>query len=183
MILSIDPGLTSWAVVGHTTILEYTKGTPIDACTLYSWYPSYKWVRSSWFKFQNAVWAAFYMKPVLASGYCRCLRLSVCVSVNPELVRTLTHESLKLGSPNLGHRCKRPWLRPLLFCGALTLTFKVKFNFKKSKFSQFWACQHNNPSPVQARINKFGPEVQNALVKIPIVLGGDWLWPSRSNLT
>ena len=47
VILNIDPGLTSWAVVGHTTILEYTKGTPIDACTLYSWYPSYKQVRNS----------------------------------------------------------------------------------------------------------------------------------------
>ena len=40
-----------------------------------------------------------------------------------------------------------------------------------------------NSSPVQARIIKFGPEKQNNLVKIPIVLGGDWPWPSKSNLT
>ena len=26
-------------------------------------------------------------------------------------------------------------------------------------------------------------KVQNNLVKVPIVLGGDWPWPSRSNLT
>ena len=38
-------------------------------------------------------------------------------------------------------------------------------------------------SPVQARITKFGPDKQNTLVKIPIVLGGNWQWPSRSNLT
>ena len=45
------------------------------------------------------------------------------------------------------------------------------------------ACPHDNSSPVQARITKFGPEKQNTLVKIPIVFGGNWPWPSRSNLT
>ena len=34
---------------------------------------------------------------------------------------------------------------------------------------QSLACPHNNSSPVQARITKFGPEKQNTLVKIPIV--------------
>ena len=77
----------------------------------------------------------FYPRPVLAFGYCRCLRLSVCPSVrvcgNHLLVRTITHHPFTLGSPNLDHRCKRPWLRSLLFFwGWLTLTFKVKFNFK-----------------------------------------------------
>ena len=44
-------------------------------------------------------------------------------------------------------------------------------------------CPRDNSSPVQPRITKFGPEVRKTLVKIPIVLGGDWSWPSRSNLT
>ena len=48
---------------------------------------------------------------------------------------------------------------------------------------QSLACPHDNSSPVQARITKFGPEKQNTLVKIPIVFGSGWLWPSRSNLT
>ena len=48
---------------------------------------------------------------------------------------------------------------------------------------QSLACPHDNSSPVQARITKFGPEKQNTLVKIPIVLGGNWPWPWRSNLT
>ena len=84
----------------------------------------------------------FYPRPVLAFGYCRCLRLSVCVSVcvcvNHVLVRAITHHPLKLGSPDLDHRCKRPWLRSLSFLGGgggagggrLTLTFKVKLNSK-----------------------------------------------------
>ena len=38
---------------------------------------------------------------------------------------------------------------------------------------QSLACPHDNLSPVQARFTKFGPEKQNTLVKIPIVLGGD----------
>ena len=77
-----------------------------------------------------------YPRPVLAFRYCRCLRLSVCVCVLPcvnhELVRAITHHPFQLGSPNLDHRFKRPWLRPLLFFFLewLTLTFKVKFNFK-----------------------------------------------------
>ena len=70
----------------------------------------------------------FYPRPVLAFGYCRCLRLSVCVSVR-----------------------------------------------------QPRACPHHNSSRVQARTTKFGQKMQNNFVKVPIVLGGDWPWPSRSN--
>ena len=32
-------------------------------------------------------------------------------------------------------------------------------------------CQDDNLSPAQATITKFGPEVQNTLIKIPIVFG------------
>ena len=45
------------------------------------------------------------------------------------------------------------------------------------------ACPRDNLSLVPARITKFEPDMQNNLVKIPIVLGIDWSWPSRSNLT
>ena len=41
----------------------------------------------------------------------------------------------------------------------------------------------DNSGPVQARITKFGPKMQKTLVKVLIVLGGNWPWPSRSNLT
>ena len=36
---------------------------------------------------------------------------------------------------------------------------------------QSWPCLRHNSSPVQVRITQFGPEVQNTLVKIPILLG------------
>ena len=48
---------------------------------------------------------------------------------------------------------------------------------------QSLACLRDYSGPVQARIAKFGPKMQKTLVKVPIVLGGNWPWPSRSNLT
>ena len=51
----------------------------------------------------------------------------------------------------------------------------------KSKFTPFWACPSDNLSPIQARTTKFGPEVQNTLVKNPIVLGVDWAWHVKLN--
>ena len=45
------------------------------------------------------------------------------------------------------------------------------------------ACPHDNSSTVQSRIPKFGPEMQNTLVKVPVVLWGDRPWPPRANLT
>ena len=47
---------------------------------------------------------------------------------------------------------------------------------------QSLACPRDNSGPVQARITKFGPRVQNNLIKVPTVLWSDRPWPSRSNL-
>ena len=48
-----------------------------------------------------------------------CVR--VCVCINHELVRMITHRSFKLGSPNLDQRCKTPWFRSLLFLGMIDI--------------------------------------------------------------
>ena len=48
---------------------------------------------------------------------------------------------------------------------------------------QSLACPRDNSGPVQARIAEFGPKMQKTLVRVPIVLGGKWPWPSRSNWT
>ena len=48
----------------------------------------------------------------------------VCPSVSPSVikfVRAITRHPFKLGSPNLDHRCKRPWLRSLIFWGVTDL--------------------------------------------------------------
>ena len=45
------------------------------------------------------------------------------------------------------------------------------------------ACLHDNSPRFQARITKFGTEVQKTFVKVPIDFGDDGPWPSRSNLT
>ena len=45
------------------------------------------------------------------------------------------------------------------------------------------ACPHDNSSFIQARITKFGPEMQNTLVYVPFVFGDDRPWSSRSYLT
>ena len=44
---------------------------------------------------------------------CICVCESVCLCVNLLLVRAITRDLFKLGSPNLDKRCKRPWLRSL----------------------------------------------------------------------
>ena len=48
---------------------------------------------------------------------------------------------------------------------------------------QSLACPRDNSEPVQARIAKFGPKMQKTLVNVPIVLGSNRHWTSRSNLT
>ena len=83
----------------------------------------------------------FYPRPGLAFGYCHRLRLWVCVSacvcIIHELVRTITHRSFKLGSPNLDQRCKTPWFGSLYFWGWSTLIFKVKFTLKSKLLPHF----------------------------------------------
>ena len=98
----------------------------------------------------------FYLRPVLAIGYCHslclCLCLCVCLHVNHELVCKITHHPFKLESWNVDLRWKTPWLRSLLFWVVISLELQ---------FTPFWACLHHNSSSAQARTTKFGAEVQN----------------------
>ena len=56
---------------------------------------------------------------VCVCGVCVCVwRASVCASFT-SLSARYTHHPFKLWWPNLGQVCKRPWLRSLLFCGAI----------------------------------------------------------------
>ena len=97
--------------------------------------------------------------------------MSVCVCVNPELVRPITHQPFKLGLPNLRDRCTKTGLRSLLFWGQFTLISKVSFNLKY-KFIPFWASPDDNASPIEGRISKFRPDVQNTFVSRSLLFGG-----------
>ena len=48
------------------------------------------------------------------------------------------------------------------------------FSFEHTCVHQPWACLHDNLWYIQAKITKFGPEVQITLFKITFVLGSDW---------
>ena len=98
-----------------------------------------------------------------------CVCLCVCVSVNHELVRAIIHQPFKLGSPNLVQRSKTPWLRSLLFFGAIDL-------------DPFWACASHYSPPILVRISKLGQVMHFSTVKIPVNSGLDWPWTSPSFL-
>ena len=129
--------------------------------------------------------AASFGLQVLSLPACVCVCVCVHVSVNHELVRAIIHQPFKLGSPNLDQRCKRPWLRSLLFCGWLTVIFNVKLNLKVKIYPilGLWVCPGNKSIPNKVRLSKFGPKMHLSTVKVQIDFGIDWSWPSVSFLT
>ena len=48
-------------------------------------------------KFNDDIFVRFYPRPVLASGYCRCLHLCVSLCANHLFVRMITQDPFKLG--------------------------------------------------------------------------------------
>ena len=72
---------------------------------------------------------------VLSSPASVCV--SVCVCVNHLLVRAITWDPFKLGSPNLDQRCKRPWLRSLLFWGAIDLDLQGQIYLQSQNLPHF----------------------------------------------
>ena len=115
----------------------------------------------------------YYLRPVLAFGYCRCL--CVCVSVNHKLVHVIINQPLKLESPNLDQRCKRPWLRSLLFLGQLTLNFKVKLNLKSQNLLHFQLVHVISHHQLKSVFPNFDQKYILALLRSLLILG--WIDP------
>ena len=68
------------------------------------------------------------------------LPASVRPSVSPSVtkfVRAITHQPFKLGSPNLDQRCKRPWLRSLLFCGMIDHNLQGQIELQSQNLPHF----------------------------------------------
>ena len=125
----------------------------------------------------------FYPRPVFAFGYCRCLRLCVCVSVCQSLACPRDNSGpVQARIAKFGPKMQKTLVKvPIVLRGNWPWPSRSNLT-SKSEFTQFWTCPDHNSLPIQARITKFGPEVENSLVKVPIVLGGNWPRPSRSNL-
>ena len=119
---------------------------------------------------------------------CMCVCLSVCPSVCLSVCQSLpcpcdNLEPVQGRITKFGPKMQKTLVKVPMFL-LTDRHWPLRSNLTwKSKFTLFWACPHHNSPPIQARITQFGPEVQNTLVKIPVVLGGNWPWPSRSNMT
>ena len=68
---------------------------------------------------------------------CVCLCVRVCVCINHLLVRAITGDPFKLGSPNLDQRCKIPWLRSILFVGAIDLDLQDQIYLDRQNLPHF----------------------------------------------
>ena len=70
---------------------------------------------------------------------CVCLSVcpSVCVCGKHLLARAITHHPSKLGLPNLDNRCKRLWLRSLLFCGVIDLDLQGQIELQNQNLPHF----------------------------------------------
>ena len=94
---------------------------------LTKWWPK---ARSTTVRTMSYAWFASKQEPVRFACVCvyQCVHMSRCV--NPELVRVITCDPFKPGSPNMDQRCKTIWSRSLYSFRRLALTFKVNFNSK-----------------------------------------------------
>ena len=130
---------------------------------------------SHWLLYHEMIMAHFYPRPVLAFGYCRCLRVCVCVcvcvSVNHELVRAIIHQPFKLGSPNLDQRCKRPWLRALLFGAAIDLDLQGHIELKSQNLPHFELVRSISHHQLKSVFPNFGQKCILALLRSLLILG------------
>ena len=126
----------------------------------------------------------FYPRPVLAFGYCHRLRLCVCPCVCQSVCQSLACPRDNSGPvqariAKFGPKMQKTLVKVRIVFGDNWPRPSRSDLTLKSEFTPFWACPHHNSLPILARITKFRPEEQNSLVKVPIVLGGNWPWPSR----
>ena len=75
----------------------------------------------------------FWPSGIVVACVCMCVR----VSINHELVHAIIHQPFKLGSPNLNQRCKRPWLRSLLFCGVIDSDLQGQIELESQNLPRF----------------------------------------------
>ena len=124
-----------------------------------------------------------YPRPVLAFAYCRCLCLCVHVSVRHQVCPRDISWTVQARITKFDTEMQNKLLKiPIVVWDIWPWPSRSNWT-PKSKFTPFLAYLLHYSSPIQARITKFGPEVQNTLVKVPVGCGIDCCWSSWSNLT
>ena len=120
---------------------------------------------------------------VLSSPASVCVSLCVCQSVCQSLACPSDNSGpVQARVAKFGPKMQKTLVKVPIVLGGNWPWHSRSNLTSKSEFTHFWAYPDHNSSPIQVRITKFGPEVQNSLVKVPVILGGNWPWPSRSNL-
>ena len=172
-------GLQSAQVVSYS---YYDPGTVISG-------PFHKLFRSSGLKSCKVLLVIiitrgqFWPSGIVIACVCVCVRVCVCQSVCQSLACPRDNLGpVQARIAKFGPKMQKTLVKvPIVLGGNWPWPSRSNLT-SKSEFTPFWACPDHNSSPIQVRITKFGPEVENSLVNVPIILGGNWPWPSRSNL-
>ena len=100
-----------------------------------------------------------------------CVCVCVCLSVNHQLVRAVTHQPFKLESPNLDQRCKRPWLRSLLFFGMIDIELQGQIELKSQNLPHFELVRSISHHKLKSVFPNFGQKCILALLRSLLILG------------
>ena len=129
----------------------------------------------------------YYPRPGLAFGYCRCLRLCVCVSVCLYVCQSLACPRDNSGPvqariAKFGPKIKKTLVKVPIVLGD-NWPWPARSNWtSNSKLTPFWACPNHYSPPIPVRISKFGQQMHFRTVKIPLNSELDWPWTSPSFL-
>ena len=100
-----------------------------------------------------------------------CVCVCVCLSVNHQLVRAITNQLFKLESPNLDQRCKRPWLRSLLFLGAIDLELQGQIELKSQNLPHVELVRAISHHQLKSVFPNFGQKCILVLLRSLLNLG------------
>ena len=107
-------------------------------------------------------------------------------SVSPSVtkfVRTIIHHPFKLGSPNLDHRCNRPWLRSLLFLGLIELDMSNLTYFQNPVYLMMKTESVPHPEMASPRQAKVGYEKYSLHVIFTFYLDRDTLYFNKKRFS
>ena len=100
-----------------------------------------------------------------------CVCVCVCLSVKHQPVRAITHQPFKLESPNLDQRCKRPWLRSLLFFGTIDLELQGQIELKSQNLPHFELVRATSHHQLKSVFPNLGQKCILALLSSLLILG------------